>query len=175
LVHYMFETDWVLTAPIEQVFDVLSHPETFEEWWPSVINSTLVSEGDADGLSARARYTIESPLLYRMTFDLRTIDVERPNRLRAVVRGDLVGTGTFHLERVGAGTLVRFDWYVATTKRWMNIAAFLAKPVLAWAHGRIMLQGCEAMAAHLGARLVSADSGVAATQPPAPTVQQESR
>jgi len=175
LVHYMFETDWVLTAPIEQVFEVLSHPERFEEWWPSVTRSTLVSEGDTDGVGARARYTIESPLLYTMAFDLRTIDVERPNRLRAVVRGDLVGTGTFHLESVGAGTRVRFDWYVATTKRWMNIAAFLAKPVLAWAHGRVMLQGCEAMATHLGACLVSASTGMAATQPPTPTVQQESR
>lgn len=172
MAHYMFETDWELTAPIEQVFEVLAHPEVFEAWWPSVTRSALVSEGDADELGARSRYTIQGPLLYTMTFDLKTIEVERPNRLRTVVRGDLVGTGTFLLEPAGAGTRVRFNWDVATTKGWMNLAAIVAKPVLAWAHDRVMLEGCAAMADHLGARLLWAKSGLAARQTSLSAVQQ---
>ena len=172
MAHYMFETDWELTAPIEQVFEVLSHPEEFESWWPSVTTSALVSEGDADGVGARARYTIKSPLLYKMTFDVKTIEVERPNRLRMVVRGDLVGTGTFLLEPAGTGTRVRFNWHVATTKGWMNAAAMVAKTLLAWAHDRVMLEGCAEMADHLGARLLWANSGLAARRTPLSAVQQ---
>ena len=168
----MFETDWELTAPIEQVYEVLSHPEEFEMWWPSVTRSALISEGHADGVGARARYTIRSPLLYTMTFDLKTIEVERPSRLRMVVRGDLVGTGTFLLEPAGTGTRVRFNWHVATTKRWMNSAAIVAKPVLAWAHDRVMLEGCAAMADHLGAHLVRAQTGLVARPTPLPAGQQ---
>lgn len=168
MAHYMFETDWELTAPIEQVFDVLSHPEEFETWWPSVTRSASLSKGDAGGIGARARYTIRGPLLYSMTFDLKTIEVERPKRLRAVVRGDLVGTGTFSLESAGTGTRVGFNWHVATTKRWMNLAAVVAKPVLAWAHERVMLEGCAAMADHLGASLLWAKSGLAARPTPLP-------
>lgn len=171
MAHYMFETDWELTAPIEQVFEVLSHPEEFESWWPCVTRSALVSEGDLDGVGARSRYTIKSPLLYTMTFDLKAIEAERPNRLRTVVRGDLVGTGTFLLEAAGTGTRIRFNWHVATTKTWMNAAAVLAKPMLAWAHDRVMLEGCEAMADHLGARLLWARSGLVARPTPLPAVR----
>lgn len=172
MAYYNFETDWELTAPIEKVFEVLSHPEKFEVWWPSVTRSTLVSEGEADGVGARARYTIKSPLLYTMTFDLKTIDLERPNRLRTVVRGDLVGTGTFLLEPTAAGTRVRFNWHVATTRKWMNAADVVAKPLLVWAHDRVMLEGCAAMSEHLGAELLWAKSGLAEGPTPLSAVQQ---
>jgi len=171
LVHYMFETDWELTAPIEQVFEVLSHPEDFERWWPSVTKSSLVAEGDSQGVGNHARYTIRSPLLYTMTFDVKTIEVQRPNRIRAVVRGDLIGTGTYHLESAGSNTSVRFNWYVSTTKRWMNLAASFAKSLFAWAHDRVMLEGCEAMARHLGARLVSAGTSMVHAPTPVPVTQ----
>lgn len=169
MVHYMFETDWVLTAPIGRVFDVLAHPEEFSGWWPSVRESTLLEEGDPSGLGARASYLIRSPLFYSMRFDVKAVEVDRPIRIHSVVRGDLIGTGTYILESIEGKTHVRFNWYVSTTKRWMNLTAGIAKPILAWAHDRVMLEGCRAMARHLGAPLVSAGTRLVQSPTPAAT------
>ena len=170
MAHYLFETTWGVTAPIEEVFEVLAHPETFSTWWPSVETSSLVDEGDSTGVGARATYVIRSPLLYRMRFDFRALEVDRPNRLHAVVRGDLVGTGTYLLESRGEETHIRFNWYVSTTKRWMNRVAVIAKPVLARAHHHVMREGCNALARHLKARLISVETKLVETPTPVAAV-----
>ena len=156
MAHYMFETDWVLTAPVDEVYETLSRPEVFGDWWPSVVSSKTLAEGDHSGLGKRVEYTIRSPLVYAMTFDVKAIEAERPTRIHTVVRGDLIGTGTYLLEQRPGETHVRFNWYVSTTRRWMNLAAPVARPLFAWAHDRVMQEGCRALARHLGARLVSA-------------------
>lgn len=171
MVHYMFETEWVLTAPIEKVFEVLEHPEEFSNWWPSVKNSRLLEEGDADGIGTRAAYSIRSPLGYGMKFDVKAVEVDRPKRIHCVVRGDLIGTGTYLLESVDTMTHVRFNWYVSTTKSWMNFVAGFAKPLLVWAHHSVMREGCAAMAELLGARLVSTNTSLVEKPTAVATVQ----
>ena len=161
MAHYLFETTWVLTAPQEEVFEVLVHPEDYSTWWPSVETSSLVDKGDSAGVGTRATYVIRSPFFYRMRFELRALEVDRPHRLHAVARGDLVGTATYVLETHAEETHVRFNWYVSTTKTWMNRVAVVAKPVLAWAHGHVMREGCRAMAQLMGARLISVDTRLA--------------
>lgn len=158
MAHYMFQTEWVLTAPIERVFEVISQPEKYSEWWPEVRESRLLDLGDADGVGRTASYSVRSPFGYTMHFELKAIDVQAPNRVSALVRGDLVGTGTHYLETRPEGTLVRLDWYVSTTKPWMNIVAKFAKPLLSWSHRHVMYEGCASMAAHLGARLLGAET-----------------
>ena len=54
-------------------------------------------------------------------------------------------------------TAVVYEWNVATTKRWMNLLAPLARPVFAWNHDWVMGNGAEGIAAHLGCRLLAAD------------------
>lgn len=168
----MFETQWMIAAPIEEVFEIISHPAEYSAWWPSVVVSQLVEEGDADGEGATAAYTIRSPLGYRMAFGLKTIEVERPNRFRGLVRGDLVGTGTHYLDTVPDGTRVRFHWYVSTTRRWMNLLAPVARPAFGYAHRRVMYEGCEAMARTLGAQLLSAESRMVDSPTPVPALQE---
>lgn len=172
MVHYMFETEWQLTAPIERVFDVLAHPERYQTWWPAVVDSDLLDAGDAGGVGARTAYEIRGPLLYSMRFELKALEVDRPRHIRSVVRGDLIGTGAFFLAEIEGSTHVRFNWYVSTTKTWMNFAAGFAKPLLGWAHHYVMRQGCEAMARHLGARLVSTDSRLVRAPTPVVAPQQ---
>lgn len=172
MAHYMFETEWMITAPINDVFEIISHPEEYSSWWPSVRVSRLVGEGDADSGGATAAYTIRSPLGYRMNFELKTIEVDRPTRFRGLVRGDLVGTGTHYLEAMPDGTFIRFHWYVSTTKRWMNVVAPVARYAFSFAHRQVMYEGCEAMAKKLGARLVSAGSRMVSSPTPVPALQE---
>lgn len=155
MAHYQFESEWALTAPIESVYELLAHPEDFSEWWPSVKRSQPLEEGDEDGVGARASYSLRSPLLYSMDFETRAVDVQHPRRIHNLVRGDLVGTGTYLLDSRGAGTTVHFSWHVSTTKTWMNIMAPVAKPLFVWAHHHVMREGATAMASCLGAKLLS--------------------
>jgi hypothetical protein len=160
MVHYMFETEWVLTAPVERVFQLLSRPEEYTSWWPSVTRSDLVEQGDAAGVGKVASYAICGPGHFTLQLQVRAIEIDRPYLVRNIVRGDLVGTGTHILEAHPSGTRVRFHWYVSTTKGWMNTIARFARPVFSYAHKQVMYRGREGMAKHLGARLLMASSTV---------------
>lgn len=172
MAYYMFETEWLLTAPIEEVFELASHPESYSEWWPGVKESRLLDAGDDDGIGRTGAYTIQSPLGYRMHFETKAIEVDRPNKVVTAVRGDLIGTGTHHLEARDNGTHVRFDWYVSTTKKWMNTIAAIARPGFAFAHRYVMYNGCDGMARALGGRLVTATSRLVQTPTPLQVTRQ---
>lgn len=173
MAHYMFETEWTVTAPIDAVFELISHPEDYSSWWPGVTESRLVVVGEENGLGRVGAYTIRSPLGYKMTFETRAVEVDTPNRVRTVVRGDLVGTGTHHLEEIADGkTQVRFHWYVSTTKRWMNAVAGIARPGFVFAHRYVMFNGCDGMAQALGGKLVTATSKLVESPTPLPVSQQ---
>jgi hypothetical protein len=166
--HYMFETEWVVTAPIDDVWEVISHPGEYSSWWPHVKESWSISEGDSVGVGSTAFYAFKSPWGYRVRFELKAIEVERPHRIHALVRGDLIGTGTHYLETRPEGTLIRLNWYVSTTKRWMNLIAPIARPAFAFAHKCVMYEGCDAMAKKLGARLLAAESSMVDSPTPFP-------
>ena len=172
MAYYMFETEWLLTAPIEAVYELISHPENYSEWWPGVKESRLIEEGDQQGIGRTGAYTIQSPLGYKMRFETKAIEAARPNRVVATVRGDLIGTGTHYLERRDNGTYVRFHWYVSTTKRWMNAISGVARPGFAFAHRYVMYNGCDGMAKALGGRLVTATSNLVESPTRLPVPQQ---
>lgn len=155
MARYLFETTWVLEAPIREVFDALTDPVDLLSWWPSVHRASLIDAGDEEGIDARASYSIRSPLLYPLHFDLISTEVDPPRRIRGLARGDLVGTGESSLEQDGDETTIHFRWYVSTTKRWMNLIAPLARPIFAWAHGHVMREGFAALAGHLDTRGIS--------------------
>lgn len=171
MVHYMFETEWVLTAPVERVFELLSHPEGYASWWPSVKESALLDEGDAAGVGRSATYTVRGPWYSTLRLQVRAIEMESPHRVRNIVRGDLVGTGTHHLETHPKGTRVRFHWYVSTTSGLVNTVARLARPAFSYAHKKVMYEGCEGMARSLGAKLLMARSTVVESPTPIPLPQ----
>ena len=166
MAHYKFESEWELEAPIDRVFELLTHPEDFQRWWPSVTDSRRLEEGDEDGVGAIAAYTLRSPVFYTMDFQAKALEVERPRRIHTLVRGDLIGTGTYELEQKEGRTMIRFLWYVSTTRRWMNVVAPVARPLFVWAHHHVMREGAAAMAAHFGGRLIGIKTRVVDRTPP---------
>jgi hypothetical protein len=160
MAYYKFQSEWALTAAVDRVFELASHPEGYSGWWPAVKESQLLQEGNAEGVGARAAYTLRSPLLYSMRFVTTTVEAQRPSRIHTLERGDLVGTGTYILEGDEHRTHVRFVWSVSTTKTWMNLFAPLARPVFVLAHQRVMQAGAVAMARHLNATLLSPNTAV---------------
>lgn len=154
MAHYQFESEWTLTAPADRVFELASHPESFSGWWPHVTSSSLVEDGDENGVGRRAAYTLRSPLGYSMSFVTTMVEVDHPRRIHMLVRGDLIGTGTYLLDGDHRRTRVRIIWNVSTTKPWMNLAAPVARPLFGWAHNHLTRAGASAMARRLDATLL---------------------
>ncbi len=165
---YFFHTQWILEAPMREVFDALTSPDDLLSWWPAIRRARLMDRGDERGVGARASYSIQSPLLYRVHFELTSTDLDPPRRIRGLATGDLVGTSDSILEEGGAATTVHFHWYVSTTKRWMNLMTPVARPLFIWAHDRVMKQGCAALARHLDIRAVSATTNLIDRPMPSP-------
>ena len=64
------------------------------------------------------------------------------------------GRGLWRLSTDGSETIVRYDWSVETTKRWMNLLAPIARPLFEWNHNVVMSWGAKGLAERLGARVV---------------------
>jgi hypothetical protein len=92
---------------------------------------------------------------YRLEFDMRITDVDRPYRMDGVAEGELAGTGSWRLYDDGGATAVLFEWRVRTTRWWMNALAPLARPIFRWNHDRLMRAGGRGLARRLGVELLS--------------------
>jgi len=149
---YSFVTRWHIRAPIEAVFEELLHVERWPRWWDGVEEATEVEPGDPDRVGSVWEYSWKSVLPYTLRFRMRTTRVEVPVAIDGAATGELAGEGLWRLFREGDGTLVRYEWNVATTGRWMNLLAPIARPVFAWNHDVVMRQGGEGLAARLQGR-----------------------
>jgi len=156
---YSFLTTWCLEAPRDRVWDAIWDSERWPEWWRGVVAARKLAEGDETGVGQIGRYTWRSRLPYDLDFELTTTRVSRPHLLEGEARGELSGVGRWLLfEEDGAVpvTAVVYEWNVATTKRWMNLFAPLARPVFAWNHDWVMRNGGRGLATLLGCRLLAA-------------------
>lgn len=151
---YALVTEWQLEAPIERVWEALYDVASWPAWWPYVLAVKELESGDARGVGAVRRYTWSSRLPYRLSFNMRSTVVERPQVLEGEAVGELNGTGRWTLTEAGAITRVRYAWNVATSRAWMNALAPLMAPMFRWNHGQVMAAGGRGLAAHLGVRLL---------------------
>lgn len=152
---FELQTRWQLQAPIEQVWEAISHPEDWPRWWPYVRAVTPLREGESSGLGAVKRFAWGSRLPYGIAFDVETVEIERPFRLRGRARGELEGEGLWELRAEGENsTSVSYLWRVDLHRPWMRRLAPLAAPVFRWNHHGVMAAGGEGLARHLGVALL---------------------
>jgi len=151
---YALVSHWHLDASIERVWDAIYAVEAWPRWWKYVLAVVELEKGDDRGVGAVRRYTWSSRLPYRLTFDMRSTQVQRPNLLAGEAIGELTGTGVWTLAAHSGSTQVRYDWEVATTRAWMNALAPLLAPAYRWNHGQVMAAGARGLAQYLGVRLL---------------------
>jgi hypothetical protein len=150
LTHFHLSTQWSLAAAPAAVWDALARPETWPSWWRAVERVEVIEPGDPDGIGAYRRLTWRTALPYRVTFNMRTMRVEKLALIEGRADGELAGTGRWTLAPAGAGTDVRYDWIVEVTKPRMRLIGPVARPVFAWNHDVVMdwgRQGLERMLA----------------------------
>ena len=154
---YRFLTTWLLGCERERAWEAVFDSEAWPSWWKGVENVVEIEPGDADGVGRLGRYTWRSKLPYELTFDTRTVRVERPFLLEGDASGELQGKGIWRLFEQDGVTAVVYEWNVSTTKWWMNMLAPLARPAFEWNHDWVMGNGAEGIARHLGCRLLASD------------------
>jgi hypothetical protein len=152
ITRYDFVTNWTLAAPIDAVWNEISRPQDWPQWWRGVLSVVLLEPGDAEDLRAYRRIVMRSVLPYRLTFNVRTVRIERPHLIEGRSDGELCGTGCWHLAATAEGTAVRYDWSVETTKAWMRTLAPVARPIFGWNHNAIMRWGREGLERRLASR-----------------------
>lgn len=151
---YAFVSVWELTAPVDRVWDEITRPERYPEWFPYVTHAEELRAGDETGVGSITRSRWRTALPYGLVFEARTTRVQRPHLLELTATGDLEGTGRWELSEEAGITTVRYFWTVRTTKSWMNLLAPLASPAFGWNHAVLMRAGGKGLAGRLGARLV---------------------
>jgi hypothetical protein len=149
MTEYSFVTHWSFAGSVERVFDAITHPLQWPDWWPGVERVVELQPGGEDGLGGVHRSTWKSALPYRLTFDSRVTRVERCAIYEVEATGQLQGHGLWTFSPDGAMTHVRYDWNVVTTKRWMRLLAPVARPLFRWNHDVIMRWGQGGLAVHL--------------------------
>jgi len=150
---YEFTTIWRIKAPIEKVWNEIYNTEYWPDWWKGVINVEELKQGDDLGIGSIRRYTWKTKLPYKLIFDIETVKVVPMTYLEGIAKGELDGKGIWHLEENGNETIARYDWFVNTTKTWMNILAPVAKPLFEWNHKVVMSWGAQSLANRLNTRV----------------------
>jgi uncharacterized protein YndB with AHSA1/START domain len=163
---YAFLTVWSVTAPIEQVWEVITGAAEYPAWFPYVTEAQEIQPGDDTGIGSITRSRWRTALPYGFVFDSRVTRVEKPNLLELAASGDLAGTGRWELSEDDGVTTVRYYWTVRLAKSWMNLLAPLARPAFGWNHAVLMNAGGEGLARRLGAQIVRNQSYTAESTSP---------
>jgi hypothetical protein len=150
MAQYKFVTTWHIRAPQESVWNEIFHSERWPAWWRGVESVVELKIGGENGVGSVRRYTWKSRLSYRLIFDMETVRVEPMFLIEGIAAGELQGKGLWRLSTEGTGTVVRYDWEVRTTKRWMNLVSPLARPLFKWNHDVVMKWGAEGLRKRLG-------------------------
>jgi hypothetical protein len=121
----------------ETFWTTVSHTERYPAWW------TWLREFDSDGLhdGAHAECVIKAPLPYALHVG---IDVERvvaPERVETRVSGDLAGPAWLEITPTASGCGARLVWSLNLQQPWLARMARVTRPVLTWAHDRIISSG----------------------------------
>ena len=146
MAEYHFVSIWQINAPIERVWEEIHHAERWPSWWKYVAGVEELEPGAPDGTGKRMRLLFRTRLPYTLGFDVRVTRVHPPSELAAEATGELAGTGRWTLTPVAGGTLVRYNWDIRTTRRWMNLLAPVARPVFRWNHDELMRAGGQSLA-----------------------------
>ena len=121
----------------ETFWETISRTESYPAWW------TWLREFESDGLrdGAHTECVIRAPLPYALRV---TVDVERavpPERVETRVSGDLDGPARLEITPTPMGCAARLVWSLELREPWLARLARVTRPVLTWAHDRIISSG----------------------------------
>jgi hypothetical protein len=155
MAEYGFLTTWLVAAPIDPVWEAIHDAGAWPRWWPAVTHVTDVDPSTPVGVGKEFAIGWRSLMGYELQFTIRVSRLERPYLLEGQATGHLTGHGRWRLFEAQGTTAVLYEWNVATTKRWMNLAAPIGRRFFRYNHDHVMRGGGDGLARLLGTRLLA--------------------
>ncbi len=150
---YHFVTRWRVVGTVDEVSEVLGHPEDLARWWPSVyLEVETLDSGDPDGVGRTVRVLTKGFLPYTLSWRFRVVESRRPHGFTIDAVGDFVGRGVWTFEQSGAWVDITFDWRLRVEKAGVKQLSPVLKPVFAANHRWAMRRGEESLKAELARR-----------------------
>jgi uncharacterized protein YndB with AHSA1/START domain len=143
---YHMRHRWLIKGPIDDVFDLLSHPVDFPTWWAPCFRSAK-SEDRAVTVGAKTHLRVRSRLPYELVWDVTLVEVEPPNLLvtETVVRLSghfpLRGHVRFALDQVANGVEVLNEQAFVAERHLPRPLRALAQRAFTWNHAWAMKIG----------------------------------
>ena len=143
---YHFITRWRVQGSADEVYELISHPEDFPRWWPSVyLRVEEAAPADDRGLGRRMRLHTKGWLPYTLDWESCSTEADRPRRLALAASGDFNGRGIWNIEQEGSWVDVTFDWKLTADKPLLKYLSFPLKPVFSANHRWAMARGEESL------------------------------
>ena len=126
------------------LWDALTDTARFPEWWPWLRSFELEGQaatGPAPGTVAIC--VVKAPLPYTLEFRVHVDRVDTGRSIDTHVTGDLQGPARLEVASVGEASSARLTWEVGLGVPLLSAASLIARPVLVWAHDRVVSTGVE--------------------------------
>ena len=136
---FRFDRAWSFAVTPDELWAILEQTDEYTSWWPWLREFTVEGDGFADG--SIARLVIQAPLPYQLRCTIDVDEVVRAERLVTRVTGDLAGPARLELEAAPTGSLARLAWELDVRSSLLRPFASVARPMLSWAHDRIVERG----------------------------------
>jgi hypothetical protein len=138
---FQFDRAWAFDVPPADLWAVVNRTGDFRTWW------SWLRDFDAPAVRAGARACclIQSPLPYALRLDIEVERAEEPSLIETYVRGDLDGPARLEIASADGGgrCSARLVWELEVCDRVLRRVARVARPVMVWAHDRIVATGVE--------------------------------
>ena len=121
------------------MWSILEHHERYESWWSWM--RELRVEGVPLEPGCVISFAVVAPIPFKMRLRVSVIEADPPHRLAVRVGGDLAGTGTLAFSDEAGGCKATVEWDVEVKQAAMRRSAYVARPLLKWAHDRAVASG----------------------------------
>ena len=146
---YHFEDHWSVPFPIEKVWEVLSQPEDYPQWWRGVYLSAEPLEAGAQD-AKRVAVVARGWLPYKLRFTIQTLTLQKPELIEFKATGDFVtDVSRWVLKSEGNGTSVTLECNPRAEKPVVKLLSTILKPLFRWNHHWTMKRGQRQIAEYL--------------------------
>ena len=138
---FVYDKTFSFEVSRDSLWDALNDTERFPEWWPWLRSFDATGSKLAPGTIAHC--AVRAPLPYTLEFAVRVVDVVAGESIDTVVSGDLAGPARLVVAGDDGQSSARLTWSVQLQLPFLSAASRVARPVLLWAHDRVVSTGVE--------------------------------
>lgn len=152
---YTLNTHWRIPGNISDAYEILTRPLDYPKWWGlKDFTAIEISGAGADSLGQTVQFEMKGWLPYRLRWQLRAIEAEKPHHIAGVSKGDFEGLGVWSLKQDNGWADITFNWGVTVQHPFLRRWAMLLRPLFLWNHHWVMNKSKQGMEKMMSARYV---------------------